>query len=498
MKEGISNRLKEYSGSDFYPFHMPGHKGNLKDGVLAEVYQYDITEIDGFDNLHQPRSLLKDAQVRAAELYHSEETYYLVNGSTGGILSAVSAVAGRGDKLIIARNCHKAVYHAAFLNRMELYYVYPEIIKEYGMAGQVRAQELEDVICSASREKGGGGIAAVVITSPTYEGIVSHVGELAKTAHKYGIPLIVDQAHGAHFGIHPAYPKSAVEEGADVVIHSVHKTMPAPTQTALLHRNGTLVSKDILRKYLGIYQTSSPSYLLMAGIDDGVAFAAREGYGSLDRLLSMRKDFLEGLAGCAHIRVCPLTEPGKLVAGAWDCSITGQALYDVLRENYHLQMEMASGCYVVAILTMRDKWEGMERLRDALLEIDKSLSGDKADSSFMEGRPAFRKARLPVIGKDYRPEVNLSLWQAYLALNVERSLEEAVGWTAASFVYLYPPGIPLLAPGEEVGAEMVELIIAYINNGYNLLGVQDKKIKVVKKGEENEKDKDYLYHRACK
>ena len=169
MKQGLLERLQSYSESDFYPFHMPGHKRKLEKEPFAEICRYDITEIDGFDNLHKPESILKEAGERAVRLSSSEETYYLVNGSTAGILSAVSTVASRAQTLMIARNCHRAVYHAAFLNHMKLHYVYPEIISEYDIAGPVTESSLEGAIKEV--QKAGEPIAGVVITSPTYDGI---------------------------------------------------------------------------------------------------------------------------------------------------------------------------------------------------------------------------------------------------------------------------------------------------------------------------------------
>ena len=280
--KGIYDRLKAYGKSDFYPFHMPGHKRNFKCGPLSELYRLDITEIDGFDDLHHPVSIIKEAQERAARLYHSEHTYFLIDGSTAGILTAISAVSGRGRKLILARNCHKAVYHAAFLNHLELCYVYPELLKGHGIAGEIRAQDIENQIKAVLSEEEGKEpkelICGVVITSPTYDGISSDVQEIADMVHRYDLPLIVDQAHGAHFGFHPAFPENAVAQGADAVIHSVHKTLPAPTQTALLHINGDLIGRNEVEKYLHIYQSSSPSYVLMAGIDESIAFVKKRGY----------------------------------------------------------------------------------------------------------------------------------------------------------------------------------------------------------------------------
>lgn len=486
MNQRLFESLKAYSESDNYPFHMPGHKRNPESGSLAQFYQYDITEIDGFDNLHEPESLIKDAQERAAKLYHSKETYFLVNGSTAGILSAISAAAVRGDKLIVSRNCHKAVYHAAFLNRMELHYVYPQKVEGYEIGGPVIKEDIKkEIECILNREKndiersevkeGWKKIAGVVITSPTYDGIVSDIKGIAQLVHSYDIPLIVDQAHGAHFGMHPDYPANAVDEGADIVIHSVHKTLPAPTQTALLHSNGKLIDEEILKRYLRIYQTSSPSYLLMAGIDEAVSLAQKEAGSRLDELLFLRNSFLNEMKKCRNIQICPFTEPGKLVISVKGSAMTGQRLYDILREKYHLQMEMAAGSYVIAILSMMDQREGFKRLLKALQEID-ALAAAEEDISDQEAEyweSNWWQA-------DLYPHINMNLWEAYRMPFEEITFEEAEGKTAAEFINLYPPGIPLLVPGERVEKNLIKLICDYLLRGYHVQGVYDNKIRVLR------------------
>lgn len=496
MKKGLFESLRNYSESDFYPFHMPGHKRRVKNDGLGEIYRYDITEIDGFDNLHAPESILKEAEERAAELYCSEETYYLINGSTSGILSAVSAVAGRAQGLIIARNCHRAVYHAAFLNHMELYYVYPEIIDEYGIAGPVTAEGLECLIKEILRkagtesEKAGELIAGAVVTSPTYDGVSSDIRKIADLLHGYGIPLIVDQAHGAHFGLHPAYPENAVKEGADMVIHGVHKTLPAPTQTALIHRNGALTDGETLKKYLRIYQSSSPSYVLMAGTDESIRIAKEEGLQRLEQLLHLRKEFLKKISVCRYIKVCPFTEPGKLIISVIGTSMTGQALYDILRDQYHLQMEMASASYVTAILTMMDEEEGLKRLAHALIQIDQDIIEKEDQDRFSD----FTQ----------RPAKRLNIWEAYAVPFLEVGLDQAEGGTAAEFINLYPPGIPILVPGEVFDRELIREIQFYLESGYTVQGIFEHRVRVVKSpqlhGMEDcyEKNKDYLYHRTGK
>lgn len=479
MNKGLYDRLKEYGESDFYPFHMPGHKRSLQSGPLADFYQMDITEIDGFDNLHQPKAIIKDAQNQAAKLYQSKETYFLINGSTAGILSAVSAVAGRAGSLIIARNCHRAVYHAAFLNRLKLYYIYPEIIEEYDISGPVQPEKLkaliEEILLKerAGRNKPSEVIAGIVITSPTYEGIISDVKKLAEVAHGYGLPLIVDQAHGAHFGMHPAYPENAVSEGADLVIHSVHKTLPAPTQTALIHRNGVLTNEERLKKYLRIYQSSSPSYLLMAGIDEAIKIVSKEGYDRLENLFQKRTGLVKELKNCTYIQICPYTEPGRLMISIKNYVMTGHWLYEMLRKKYHLQMEMEAGNYVIAILSMMDEKEGFERLSRALLEIDEMLVKNEKENTEKEKK----KEKLPDL--NFYPEINLSLWEAYLASYEEIEIEEAQGRIAAEFIHLYPPGTPLLVPGEVWNHEIIKALLSYQEKGYMIQGICNNKIKVL-------------------
>lgn len=486
MKKGLFEKLKEYGESDYYPFHMPGHKRNSADGFWGLAYQYDITEIDGFDNLHQAHGILREAQEHAAALYRSEETYFLINGSTAGILSSVSAVAGRGKKLIIARNCHKAVYHAAFLNQLETEYIYPDMIEEFGISGGIRQQQIEAKIDEiAAKEKVEKSnintvIAGIVLTSPTYDGILSDVAGIVKTAHSYGIPVIVDQAHGAHFGFHPMFPLNAVAEGADIVIHSVHKTLPSPTQTALLHKNGFLVSSEAIRKYLRIYQSSSPSYLLMAGIDNCMHILEKEGQKRLDDMLCYRREFIKKTEKLKYIRIYSSTaedfkeeqghfsqgmeEPGRLLISVKGTNITGRRLYDTLRETYHLQMEMCGGDYVIAILSMMDKKAGFDRLADALNEIDEWIDFHREEQQLQQENF--------FMYQQHQPETALKLSDAFMAEGRYMPLEETRGKTAADFVNIYPPGIPILVPGEIVDDRIIQVIKAYLDNGYTVQGIE--------------------------
>lgn len=496
MRKGLFEELEKYGQSDFYPFHMPGHKRNAESGPLSEIYKCDITEIDGFDNLHQAQGIIKEAQKHAALLYQSDETYFLINGSTAGILSAVSSVAGRGRKLIAARNCHKAVYHAAFLNRLEMEYIYPDEIEDFGISGGISVKQVEDKIREIALREGiednriNSLIAGIILTSPTYDGILSDIKGIVKAAHSYGIPVIVDQAHGAHFGFHPDFPESAVTEGADLVIHSVHKTLPAPTQTALLHHNGSLVNGELIRKFLRIYQSSSPSYILMAGIDACMEIVEREGKEKLEKLISYRQELTKEAKKLKCIRIYPsmaekqdgqenrvfltngVQEPGRLLISVRGTELNGQQFYDILREKYHLQMEMCASDYVIAILSMMDRREGFERLSKALAEIDKTL-GRSCGGILTE--PAERNRKISLAYQQYRPKAELNISEAFTAEYDYIRMEEAGGRIAADFVNLYPPGIPILVPGEKMDDKVLQMTAAYLKDGYIVQGIEKYK-----------------------
>ena len=284
----LFDKLANYGNSGIYPFHMPGHKRQKT--VDFNPYKIDITEIEGFDNLHHAEGVLLEAQKKAEKLYGSEESHFLINGSTAGILSAVSACAKK--TVLIARNCHKAVYHAALIRNLDVYYVYPEIQEEFMLNGGINPADVERSLEEHPE------IEAVVITSPTYDGIVSDVKRIAEIAHAHGKPLIVDEAHGAHFGFSKYFPENSVHLGADIVIHSLHKTLPSYTQTALIHINGKLVDRQKVRMFLQMYQTSSPSYILMAGIDECIRYVEEQGTDAfdkfaerLDRIYKRAKEF---------------------------------------------------------------------------------------------------------------------------------------------------------------------------------------------------------------
>ena len=288
MEERLYKKLESYGRSDFYPFHMPGHKRNplAVDGDFP--VERDITEINGFDNLHHAEDLLKRAQEDVARLYGVPESFYSINGSSGAILAAVSAAVGKGGQILIARNCHKAVYHAIYLRDLGATYIYPHEDPKLGINGGISPSRVEMYLAENPE------IEAVLITSPTYDGIVSDVARIAEVVHNHGIPLIVDEAHGAHFHFSDYFPVSAAELGADVVINSLHKTLPSLTQTAILHINGKLANRRRIKKYLDMLQSSSPSYIFIRSTCSSL-YASHSFSDNRDRMCSINFAYLAGV-----------------------------------------------------------------------------------------------------------------------------------------------------------------------------------------------------------
>lgn len=469
----IYDELISYSNSSSYPFHMPGHKRQLSGDVLNDVSKIDITEIDGFDNLHDADGILLEAQERAAKLYGADESFFLVNGSTCGILSAVSACLSRGDWLLMGRNSHKSAYNAAYLLGLKTAYLYPEQVKGFSFCAGITCREVRDAYKTFGEQHPGEKIKAVLITSPTYEGVVSEVKEISEFLHEKRIPLIVDGAHGAHFGMAEGLPAHSNQEGADLVINSTHKTLPAMTQTAILHVNGNLVHRDRLKRYLRIFQSSSPSYVLMASIDRAVQLLSENREKFFETFFARRRKLEQKLKSCKKLKIFsnPQSDPCKLVVSTEGTCWTGKKLYDQLRLNYGLQMEMAEEDYVVAILTIMDTEEGFGRLAEAILELDQKIESEMEQNCVKINR-----------------DVQWQCLHAKTACTIEEAMNRAresipvcsaSGRVSADYVYIYPPGIPILAPGEEIQKQHVTVLNEMMEKGFSVSGVSDCEMKVI-------------------
>ena len=404
---------------------MPGHKRNKDLGIIAS--EIDITEIDGFDNLHDARGVLLDIENRLSAHYKSEKSFMLVNGSTVGILSAIFAVCDEGSAVIIARNCHKSVFNACMLRKLRVIYIEPEFDEENGFYKRISQKAVDKIISEHPEAK------AMVITSPTYEGYVSEISA--------PIPLIIDAAHGAHFGLgsFPNYPKG------DIVVSSLHKTLPALTQTAVLNiYNKKFTSKAKL--YLDIFETSSPSYVLMNSVDLCLDYIEKGGF---DEYCALLERFYQ--TPLENLKLRRADDLSRIIVSCYKTNINGSELAEILRKKYGFEAEGASKNYVILISTAADNEKVLEGLKTALFEIDKTLSL-KEEKSFI--KPPCPEEQI-IISIDDESE--------------ETGFEKSIGKTANEFVFAYPPDIPLIVPGEIISAEIADYISVLIENGVNVI-----------------------------
>jgi len=420
-------KLESLYNSDEYPMHMPGHKRIHGFGQIDKAVDIDITEIVGYDDLYEPRGFIKEALDRASRLYGSDHTFFLVNGSTVGILTAIFSAINQHGRLLIARNCHKSVYNAAQLREADIDYIIPEITE--GIFNSPDPLLIEKKLIDNRYE-------AIVITSPTYEGRVSNIKRIAEICHKYDTVLIVDEAHGAHFGFHERFAKSAVEY-ADIVVQSTHKTLPTLTQTGLLHINkyNKRINYEKVLRYLQIFQTSSPSYVLMSSIDSCLKNIELNGSKLWDDFFIYRDDFSNKLKDLKYLKLIETEDPCKIVISTRNTNICGRELSERLLRDYHIQLEMASATYIVAIVTCNDTEEGFRRFSDAIIEIDADLKYEKCEY-----------------------EIN----DKYKHLLHKESQNN---------IYIYPPGIPIVAKGEKIETEALKIIAQYEAAGLKVRGI---------------------------
>ena len=448
MDNTLLDKLKAYCPA-MLPMHMPGHKHNAALApYLADLgAAWDVTEVEGLDDLHHPEGVLRDAMERAAALWGSRRAYFSVNGSTAALLSAIWACTADGDELIMARNCHKSVYNGLLLRRLHPVYLAPAPL-EAGLSGPIDPSEVEQALIAHPHAP------AVLLTSPTYDGVCSDIAGIAEIIHRHGRVLMVDQAHGAHFGFGHGFPESAVTQGADLVIHSVHKTLPSLTQTALLHLCSDRVDPQRLQNAMAIFQSSSPSYLLMSSIDGCTDLLTCKG----DSLFTNWQQALDGFYGrCNGLRnlrlfTAPCHDRSKVVISTEHAALTGTELSDLLRRDHRIETELSAPRYATALTGLGDRLETLNALADALLEIDRTIAPAQ--------KPPFP---LPPI-----PQAVLTPAEAMDLPGEHLSPAEAMGRTSLEFVWAYPPGVPLLTPGEVVDESAVTLLTAYGAEGVTL------------------------------
>lgn len=450
--------------------HMPGHKRNAalagKCGYLSGLCALDITEIDGMDDLNDPHGLFLDSMNRAAALWHSGETLFSVNGSTAGILASVYACVPRGGTVIAARNCHRSVYNALELRDARVFYAMPETDLENGIF-----QSLSPAVVAHLLDKHPDA-SLVIVTSPTYEGVISDIAGIAAECRRRNVPLLTDEAHGAHLGFGD-FPASAVQSGADISVQSLHKTLAGLTQTAVIHLSGDKVDRAVVRRALAMFQTSSPSYLLSASIDGCVRLMESDGarlYENWQHCIRLFQKRVSGLRSLRLLKKEPgiyALDPSKLVILTGRSGLSGAALQELLRRRYHIETEMAAPAYTVAMTGIGDTPENLTALADALTEIDESRG---------------RTEPLPPLPSFSLPERKMSASEALARPRKPVPLAEAAGLVCGDYAMAYPPGVPLLVPGEQISPDALRLIGSYEARGIRVRdtsGVLPAKIFVI-------------------
>ena len=445
--------LEDYSKSNMYPFHMPGHKR-----MLEGPYKIDMTEVDGVDDLHDPEAVIAEEQERLARIYGADKSFILVGGSTVGNLAAIYSCCCENDLILIQMNSHKSVYNGAILRHLKVGYINSKA-DENGIYRAATLEEIKPAVEKYGRPK------AILLTSPTYEGYHCKLDEISKYCHEEGIILIVDQAHGAHLGFNDEFKESAVGK-ADITIQSLHKTLPALTQTAVMHVSGNRVDSRKIAAALDIFETSSPSYVLMNSISHCMSI--------LEQSADMFRDYVDNLQDfykisgqLKHLKVVvessEAKDPGKLVIITKHTNISGVELARILRDKYEIETELSSFSYLLAMTSIMDTREGFERLKKALLEIDEELEAGNID--------------VPMVWID--SEKLMEPWEAKKGEGRQVNLSQATGLVCQDEICLYPPGAPVVVPGEVISAEAIKLIRQAKESGIHVTGINNDCIYVV-------------------
>lgn len=499
MTAAIADFLLAHACEDPVSFHMPGHKGAEiyrrfgYDKFLNNIMDCDITEITGADNLFQAEGIIREAQEKYAELYGAENSYLLVNGTSGGIIAAILAAVPHGKKLIMARNSHKSVFNALVLGDIEPIYAYPELIDEYGISGEVRADEIERLLAENTDA------AAVILPSPNYYGICSDIQAIAEVVHKAGKVLIVDQAHGAHLKFWSRFgdktgerfelpmPISAEDGGADIVINSIHKTLASFTQSAVLNLNSDRVDRYILEDKLQAIESSSPSYLLMAALDISREMIESHGRELIKEWSENLEFFYREAAGIEGLCVIGNPYAAKTVkapkaaktpkSGCISETCTCIQSFDLTKINLDMSACGLSGEELEALMIKDGIY--CELVTGNILMCMTGIGNRRCDYERLLA--ALRRIAAEHSGKLYElengGEENISRQSNELRpipkYKVRKKLSEAVGYVSAASIIPYPPGIPLICPGEVITAETAEYIINLRKSGKKVIGVNE-------------------------
>lgn len=459
MKTPVFEALKNLMEENSVSFHMPGHKGRNALINWSEYIPYiDTTETEGMDNLLEPRGIIKESQEYAAKVFGAKATYYGVNGSTGSNYIALAAITKPGDKVLLQRNCHKSIHNAMILNRLNPVYLYPNYNENYNVLTGLVPEEIEEIL------DGEPDIKAVLLTYPNYYGVCYDLKKIADIVHKRNKILMVDEAHGPHMGFSDKLPMSALEAGADIVIHSTHKTLPSFTQTSLLHVNSDRVDLNKLRDRYQLYTSTSPSYIFTLSNEAACAYMdSEEGKRKLDWNIEKCKEVIQRLNDIPRVEVFTGDPTDKTIIDK-DVTkilisidgISGSQIKKRLKTEYNIRLEMADYYYALIFCTLMNEEEDYEKLVAAIEDLASKAGHEQID---------YVNVKMP------DPKIVITPADAYFGKKEQVLLKDAIGRLAAAPIIPYPPGIPLIAPGEEFTKEIYEHILFLMENGLEIVGL---------------------------
>ncbi|OBR94507.1 arginine decarboxylase [Clostridium ragsdalei P11] len=473
----LFDALMEYVNRNTIPFHVPGHKkGNgideeFKKFMGENPFKIDVTVFKLVDSLHHPTGPIKRAQQLAADAYGSDAAFFSIHGTSGAIQTMIMSVVNSGDKIIIPRNVHKSVTAGIILSGAIPVYMQPELDKTIGIAHGVTSETVEDTLKQNPDAK------AVLIINPTYYGVAADIKKISDIVHSYDIPLIVDEAHGPHLGFNDNLPISAMQAGADMCSQSTHKIIGAMTQCSLLHVRSERIDIHRVQQVLSLLQTTSPSYVLMASLDCArrqIALYGKELLSKAIDLSSYARYKINNIPGLYCFGEEIVGNPGvvsldptKITITCRDLGITGYDLDMILSNKYHIQMELSDLYNILAVGSFGDTKENIDALINSLEEVSKEYYGrGNRKSDFLDIPPIPVQLKIP---RD--------------AFNSEKTpvlLKDSIGMISGEFLMAYPPGIPVLCPGEEITKEIVDYVQELKDTGLYVQGTEDPEVEYIK------------------
>ncbi|SCL87527.1 aminotransferase class I/II-fold pyridoxal phosphate-dependent enzyme [Sporanaerobacter sp. PP17-6a] len=473
----LFDALMEYVNNKTIPFHVPGHKKGMgmdnkfKNFVGNNVLSIDVTVFKLVDSLHHPEGPIKKAQELAADAYGADRAFFSINGTSGAIQAMILSVVSHGDKIIIPRNVHKSVTAGIILSGAVPIYIKPEVDRKVGLALGVTPETVEEALKNNPDAK------AVLIINPTYYGVAADIKRIADIVHSYDIPLIVDEAHGAHLGFNNRLPMSAISAGADMSAQSTHKIIGSLTQSSLLQVMEKRVDVNKVQQVMNLLQTTSPSYILMASLDVARMQIATKGKELLDRAIDLaeyaRREInkIPGLY-CFGDEILKkkgvyALDPTKLTISCREMGITGNKLERILAEKYHIQLELSNLFNALAVGSFGDSKEGFDALISALKEIS-----DEYKDLPKENR---RMLDIPDI-----PKQIVAPREAFMGDKTPLPLRESIGCISGEFLMAYPPGIPVLCPGEVITPDIIDYVEDMKDAGLYVQGTEDPDVNYIR------------------